>query len=73
MGQGFFQLGYFAGAKVAWECRKQVRALRANLALLAGEKLEASVKGSENSISNQDSWKAGFFSGFLDKAEELRG
>lgn len=73
MGQGFYHLGYCSGAKVAWECRKQVRAASASfLPKLAGEKLEAVQKGTQNAIQNQESWMTGWFCGFLDKAEELR-
>lgn len=73
MGAEFERLGYNAGVKTANECRKEIRRAHVDdLPTLAGTKLQIVVRESKNPIYEQISWQTGFFSGFLDRCQELR-
>ena len=49
-----------------------VIASKIHIPILAGQKLETIIKSGEEELAHIESWKAGFFNGFLDRAEELR-
>lgn len=74
MASEFYRLGYNAGAKVAHDCRREIRkAHKCDIPNMAGVKMQSVIHESKNAIYNSDSWKSGFFDGFLEKAEDLRG
>lgn len=74
MGAEFIKLGFLAGQKVAHDCRKEIRrAHKDDIPNLAGVKMHLVIREAKNPIYDSDSWKSGFFDGFLEKAEEMRG
>lgn len=71
-----YDLGYSAGSYVATTCPKIIREAVQNetLGILAGKKLDHILKGAprpDDGYTRAANWKAGFFDGFLSKAEEL--
>ena len=74
MGSEYRRLGYLAGVKTAHDLRKEVRkSHKDDLPDMAGVKMQILVKESMNPIYLQESWQEGFWSGFMDKAEDMRG
>lgn len=73
MGAEFERLGYEAGKKVANDCKREIRKSHPDdLPELAGIKMHLTIREAKNAIYNMESWQMGFWSGFMDKAEELR-
>jgi len=74
MGAEFRGIGYTDGQRTAYDCRREIRKSHADdLPELAGVKMILFAKASRNPLCDSDSWREGFWEGFLDKCEDLRG
>ena len=73
-----YDMGYAAGAYVAEACKKSVIKAKKQKAIveLAGRRLDLvlhSKPSLDQRYTTSKKWAEGFFSGFLDKAEEICG
>lgn len=73
MASEFYKLGFSFGQQVASACTKELKnAERSELAKMAGAKIRMLLSANENGIHRTDTYQVGFFSGFLERADELR-